>query len=102
MTEGEMTVVARLVDAALRDGYRLSVSDGEEWTVQRSRDASEVLRALGTTDADIIRLWDEDGATHGMFYLVYGNDPDGSEVIADHTDNEVCEGLYEAAVGVPW
>ena len=82
-TAGEMQVARMLVNAALRDGYALSVNDGEEWTVNRSRNASEVLAALATTDGDYLRLWKGE-RTLGWFMLVYGNADDGSELIADY------------------
>ena len=103
-TVGEAEAARQLVEAVLERGYALSVSDGEEWTVERSRTESEILDALATTDGDVLRLWTEDGATHGWFYLVYGNAEDGSELIADYTDNEVCNAIWEEVsdTEVPW
>lgn len=113
-TAGEAQVARMLVNAALRDGYALSVSDGEEWTVERSRNEAQILDALATTGGDVVRLWTQDGATPdgsnagmrtlGWFYLVYGNAEDGSELIADYTDNPVCNELWEEVTGekVAW
>lgn len=103
-TAGEAQVARMLVNAALRDGYALSVSDGEEWTVERSRSEAEILDALATTGGDVVRLWTQDGATRGWFYLVYGNAEDGSELIADYTDNPICNELWEEVTGekVAW
>lgn len=109
VTTGERRVAERLVEAALRQGYALSVSDGEEWTVQRSRSAPEILGALATTDGDYVRLWTQDGATDGdgnagmrtvgWFYLVYGNAEDGSELIADYAGRDICDALWEEVTG---
>ena len=98
-TAGEAQVARMLVNAALRDGYALSVSDGEEWTVARSRNEAEILNALATTGGDVVRLWKGE-RTLGWFYLVYDNCEDGSELIADCTDNPVCNELWEEVKGV--
>lgn len=96
-TPGERAVAERLVRAAIGEEMLVSVSDGEEWTVERSRSVSDIMDALATTGGDVIRIWDGSGATRGWFYLVYGNDEDGSELIADHTDNATCEDLCRMA-----
>lgn len=68
------------------EGYALAVNDGEEWTLVESRDPAAVLAALGTTEADSLRVSYRDDA--GMpkplytLYLVWGNDGD---VYADAT-----------------
>ena len=102
-TAGEAQAARILVHVALRDGYALSVSDGEEWTVERSRSEPEILDALATTGGDVVRLW-KDGRTLGWFYLVYGNADDGSELIADYTDNPICTEIWEEVTGekVAW
>lgn len=97
-TAGEARVARKLVKAALDAGYLISVNDGEEWTVKRSTNANTILDALATTEADLLRLrLPVSGDVVGSFWLIYGNDPSGDELIADHTDNENCERLYRAA-----
>ena len=98
-TPGEAKIARRLVDTALKAGYALSVCDGEEWTVKRSTDRAVILAALGTTDQDKINLRDEHGQAHGTFLLVYGNARDGSELIADHTDNGACNDIVAVVEG---
>lgn len=98
---GEARAARKLVKAALAAGYCISVNDGEEWTVKRSTNAREIIDALCTTGQDVIRLRDPaDGAAIGSFCLIYGNDPDGGELISDHTDNNVCNALYKSAYHV--
>ena len=100
-TAGEARAARKLVKAALAAGYCVSVSDGEEWTVKKSTNASEIIDALCTTGEDILRLRDPaDGAAIGSFLLVYGNDDDGSELLADYTDNNVCNALYQTVYNV--
>lgn len=98
-TPGERRTARKLVRAALAQGYVLSVFDGEGWTVKRSADAAAILAALATTDEDTLRIRRADGTSAGLIMLVWGNDPDGSELIADYTDNDDCNALYEAARG---
>jgi len=81
--EGESRVARKIVNAAIASGYCLSVHDGEEWTLRRSKDAQAVLDALATTGMDTIRLRSPEGVRVGELILVWGNDPEGSELIAD-------------------
>lgn len=100
-TPGEARAARKLVKAALAAGYMVSVNDGEEWTVKQSTNAREIIDALCTTGEDMLRLRDPaDGATIGSFWLIYGNDPSGDELISDHSDNNVCDALYKQAYRV--
>jgi hypothetical protein len=96
-TRGERKVATKLVRAALAAGYSISVHDGEEWTVSRATRAYDVLDALATTGEDTLQLYDADQHGAGCFYLIWGNAADGSELIADHTDNDICQRMYDAA-----
>jgi hypothetical protein len=102
-TAGEARVARKLVKAALAAGYTVSVNDGEEWTVKRSTRETEILDALATTDEDRLLLRNptanDIGDIIGSFWLIYGNDESGEELISDHTDNDICDRLYRAAHG---
>ena len=104
-TAGERNVARRLIRAALNAGYTISVNDGEEWTVKRSTSARIIKDALCTTGEDTLRLHAADPSKTvgwhgaGRFYLVWGNADDGSELIADYTDNGVCNELWALAMG---
>jgi hypothetical protein len=104
-TSGERNVVRRLVRAALNAGYTISVNDGEEWTVKRSTNAKTIKDALATTGEDTLRLHAADPSktigwhNAGSFSLIWGNADDGSELIADYTDNGICEELWTLAMG---
>ncbi len=89
----EGTACAALIDAILAKGAKISVNDGEEWTVKGSTDKGEVIRALFTTDSDIIRARDADNAVLGNFYLLYGNS--GAEVIGYYSDTDFCNAIWE-------
>jgi hypothetical protein len=102
---GERTVARRLVRAALNAGYTISVNDGEEWTVKRSTNSKTIKDALCTTGEDTLRLHAADPCKTigwhdaGSFSLIWGNAADGSELIADCTDNGVCNELWALATG---
>lgn len=105
---GERVVCSRLVRRALDSGYFVTVHDdyegnGED-TVIRSNDYHTIMDAIATTDGD--RLYftraripndpvpgDKPFVRVGWVMLVYGNAVDGSEVIADHTDNPAINAL---------
>ena len=97
---GERRVARKLVAHILgHDKATISVNDGEEWTVKRSRRAEEIASALCTTGEDTIRWYDEAGDAVGSFLLVWGNEDDGSELIADHTDNDDAQNAYDFVYG---
>ena len=96
-TTGEARVARKLVRAALARELSISVNDGEETTVRRSRNYREIVDALATTDADYLTMTAPTGDRVGVFVLIYGNDESGEELIADHTDNALCDNMYRAA-----
>lgn len=97
----ELKAAARLIRALLRAGASVSVCDGEVWTVKRSRDFDEVFGAIATTGEDTIRGWfpeEENGGQASVsFWLIWGNAPDGSELIADHTVSERADRILSDA-----
>lgn len=84
----EVAACRRLVRNAIAKGYLVSVHDGEEWACKRSTDLATIMDALGNTDEDTIQLRCTDGTKVGSIYLVWGNAEDGSELVADYTDND--------------
>ena len=82
IVEMEFRIISTLVDELLGHGFKLSVHDGEEWTVTASDHKQEVLRALHTVDNNGLRATHPDG-TMGAVFLVYGNS--GWDVICDYT-----------------
>lgn len=99
-THGEQAHARALVRWLLNRNLSVSVYDGGEWTVTRSTDLREILEALATTDCDELIASDAAGARKGWFLLVWGGgDPDGSELVADCTANELCEEACDAIAG---
>lgn len=98
MTEAEKKAAAILVRICLDKGYYISVSDGEEWVVRRSKAFDEIIDALGSTDSDVLSLYDSDlhiegHANKGWFQLIYGNRPD--ELVSDYLANDFCEEIWQ-------
>ena len=96
-TSGERGVATRLVRAAIHAGYAVSVYDGEEYTVKRSRKERQILAALATTGEDMLVIRDATGERLGVLALIWGNEESGECLIANHTDNDAMEALYQAA-----
>lgn len=96
-TPGERRVATALVDYAKRRGWTISVYDGGEWVVEKSTNYPAVLKALASSDQDILRFGAEWGRI-GYATLVWGNAEDGSELIGDHSDNLLMEQAWNYAM----
>lgn len=102
MTFGEEKYVRKLVQNLLARGYLISVDDGEEWTVVESSNEAQIMGALGTTEQDFIKVRDPlDWRALGVFRLIYGNDPEGEEVISDYTDIPLFETIWREVMDWP-
>jgi len=93
---GEAAVAKRVIRECLKQGYTVSVHDGEEWAVKQSDDFDAIFDAVGETDSDTLRLRKGANKPTGELYLIWGNAADGSELLADHTDNEAMNAIYSA------
>jgi hypothetical protein len=96
-TSGERGVATRLVRAAIKAGFTVSVNDGEEWTVKRSDSEAVILPALATTGYDTLRFRSSAGDYIGSAFLVWGNEESGECLISDHTDNDIIGALVQQA-----
>lgn len=92
----EMTVCRAAIKAGLDAGLVVSVYDGGEWVVKKSRKITQIVAALRSTSDDRIVFRDpKTGERKGSMYFVYGNMP--YEVINDYSDNETMDKIYKAA-----
>jgi hypothetical protein len=92
-TPQERTKARKLVRAILATGCAVTVNNGgDDDEVTRSTDQAAILEAIGETGLDNLTVYDH-GTRKGWFSLVWGNAEDGSELIADHTANDWCEGI---------
>ncbi len=72
----ERRIAKAIVDVALLDGKQVSVFDGEEYTVKRSRDRKAILSALATTECDTLVFRDQSGNLIGSLSFIWGNEED--------------------------
>lgn len=87
-TAGEAMVTRALVNEILHRGYKIKVYDGEEWVTKPTADRKVILEALCSTGEDRIFVCSpEDNSFCCCFLLIWGNASDGSELLADWTDN---------------
>lgn len=89
----ERLVAERIVDDALKAGYKISVRDGEAFTLKRSGDKSAIIEALCTTDEDYL-YFSLDGQNIGWVWMVWGNEGD---VISDYVSDPRIEALLKGA-----
>jgi len=82
-----------LVTIIIEQGYAVSVNDGDDWPVKRSRNIPEICEAASAVSEALLRLRGADGATAGVIDLVFGNAPD--ELISDHTDNPAMTTIFD-------
>lgn len=105
LAKHDAELATRLVSECLRRGYAVSVYDGDETTVKRSRDIDVIYPAMGSTDEDRIIISELSPNANGKFIrvgtfvLIWGNSE--GETIADHTDNAICGEIFDYA-GKPW
>ena len=79
-----------LVAYALGQGLVVSVFDGEEWQLKKSKDAKAICDAIESVEEASITIRDADpfitAYTARALVAAYGLDPD--ETVIDYTDNE--------------
>ncbi len=91
----ELSIVRATVKAGLDAGYSVTVFDGQECTVEKSRKLNEILAALRTVDEDAVIFYGADDKRIGSVFFVYGNEP--YEVINDYTNRPEIQAIYNAA-----
>jgi hypothetical protein len=92
----ERGIAKRVVRSAIEAGYTVSLHDGGEYTVKRSRKLSEVVGAMFTVDEERLEIRNADGGLIGTVWFVYGND--GHDAINDHTESDTMRKLLSDAV----
>ena len=90
----EKGIAKRVVRAAIEAGFMVSLFNGGDWVVTKSRKLSEVVGAMFTVDEESLMIY-ADGRAVGVVQFVYGND--GYDAIADHTATIEMETLLSDA-----
>ncbi len=78
----EHLIMLGVVGHLLGAGYSISVDDGEQTTLQYSRNSGEILHAMATTGLDYLTAHDKDLKYAGYVLLIYGN---GQDLISDYS-----------------
>jgi hypothetical protein len=96
-TNKEQQVVIELIESILSTNASVSVNDGEEWTLKRSTDKLQILQALNSTDADLLRIRCADtGDCLGWISLVWDNNYyQPAAVICDHAANDFTDSIVD-------
>jgi len=94
----EKRIAKTIAETALARGYMVSVHDGEEYSLKRSKNLKEIMAVLHSTDEDTFIFRNEAGERIGSVYLVYGNC--GWDVICDHAANAETDSLLQPAFAI--
>jgi hypothetical protein len=88
------TAYIHLIKYALGQGYTVSVWDGEEWQVKRSKDRDTIIDAVKSVEEAQLRIRDQDGNIVG-WALVSAYDLQPEETVMDYGVNEWMESWYK-------
>ena len=77
-----------LIKNVLKDGYTISVWDGEEWQVKRSNSSKAIVAAVDSVDEAQLRIRDNNGNVIGWALVSAAVDLDDDETIIDCSENE--------------
>ena len=84
-----------IVRKELGEGAQFRFGSAGEWDTELTSVCEEVMEAAGACDEQVLVVYNPAGERLGSFFLVWGNDPSGEELLANHTANEFCERVWE-------
>ena len=89
-TYGEALIARKLVTELVNRGHAVSIwNGGDEAEIEDSTNIEALLAELAASGEDELVA---DGV---WFYLIFGNESDGSELISDCYDNEECNAIFD-------
>lgn len=94
----ENTVTRAFVAHVLGQGHTISVTYDDDTTLARTKDAKAIFDELVAGDMPTAHVRNDAREYLGAFLFVYGNADDGSELIADHSDNAYCDAVFKAVM----
>jgi hypothetical protein len=92
----EKRMASGLVKACLARGYRITVNNGEDVPIRKSKSYRAVMDALWQTDEEHLYIYDDADTRQGWFFLVFGND--GWDLVADYSDNDACNEVWKTVL----
>lgn len=90
----EQFIAVTVITDALAFGLAVTVNDGEEIVLKRSSDLAAILKAMNTTDEDVLSFHEDNGRRVGFVHLIWGN---GADLISNSTDNAAITTILEGA-----
>ena len=91
----ERRIVRRIMEHAEKQGWLVSVNDGENYYIKRVPPSIKLIKDMNITGQDVLLFRNYDhGYKIGSVWLVYGN---GEDLIVDNTDNDLMAGLCDYA-----
>lgn len=94
-TEQE-SLVALLTAARAAGAHSFRVHDGEEWAHDLTQYDIGVISASNSTGQDALYCYATDGTRLGRFHLVWGNCPQGSDLVSDYGVNPFTDAVFDA------
>lgn len=70
------------------------IHDGEEWAHKATALDADVIEASNSTGEDALFCYDADGKRLGYFDLVWGNCPQGSDLVSNYGVNDFTEATF--------
>lgn len=97
---GEARAASLLIRASLAAGFGLRIppQDGGPsnlWPQSPNAALTAFRDCLAACDEQRVQVLDAEGERVGTFFLVWGNARDGSELLADWSDNDICDSIYQ-------
>ena len=83
----ENKILDHIVGTALRNNWSVSVHDGADWVLEKSKVFADIRKSMQAFDEDQLAFRDSNERVLGRIFLIYGND--GYDVINDHTCGDV-------------
>lgn len=93
----ERIIIQEILGAADARFLSVSVFDGEEWALKKSRDFQTIKGVIGATDETTLHFCDSEGEEVGSVFLVHGNE---SDVIGNYTDSPAMLPLMASAIAM--
>ena len=86
-----------LIRRLLKDDMLISIHDGEEWMLKKSKDRKEILETMSQTGEDTVRARTTDGEHIADFYLIYhnGSEQEPMVTISDHSYNDYANSVWD-------
>lgn len=88
------TAYIDLVKTAIKQGYTVSVWDGGEWQVKRSKSLKAIMEAVKSVEEAQLRIRNGDEVVGWARVSIYGVDPE--ETVIDTSDNDFMNAWWDS------